>query len=227
LRRQIRGDVVERVGRQAETLRAQWPREKEDAAIVEEEVATHRKEAAPLTLKASDPIRAKLPETSADAPSLGEKGRPGADDQNSGGQSPREAQARLPGVRSSNVTQFASNEDANPIAQPAANGSRVLEKLRDLDPGFRDPRCSQCGQTAHLAITNAGIVVSCRKCTNVERVDADTLQYLVDRLAATCFSCTSGKLKSMARSFGNVLKCQNRECGRNNSWQGLSERIRR
>jgi hypothetical protein len=95
-----------------------------------------------------------------------------------------------------------------------------------LDLRFRDPHCAQCGQTAHLAITNEGIVLACKKCTKIERVDADTLQYLVDRLAATCFSCTSGKLKSIARPFGNILKCQNRECGRNNYWQGLSERIR-
>lgn len=108
--------VVERIRRQAETLRAQWQREQEDAAVVKEEATTHRKEATPLTLKTCDPIRAKLPETSADAPPVGKKGRPGADDQNSGGQSPREAQARLPGVRSSNVTRFASNEDRKPIA---------------------------------------------------------------------------------------------------------------
>jgi hypothetical protein len=138
-----------------------------------------------------------------------------------------EAHARLPGVRASNVTQFASNEDRKRIVQPAANGNRVLEELRDLDPRFRDPRCSQCRQTAQIAITNEGIVVSCKNCTKIERVDTDTLQHLVDRLAATCFSCISGKLNSMARSFGNILKCQNRECGRNNSWQGLSERIRR
>ena len=69
--------------------------------------------------------------------------------------------------------------------------------------------------------------VTCKKCTSTERVDTETLQHLVDRLAATCFSCTSGKLKSMARSFGNILQCQNRECGRNNYWQGLGERIRR
>jgi hypothetical protein len=99
------------------------------------------------------------------------------------------------------------NEDRKSMAQAAANGNRVLEELRDLDPRFRDPRCSQCARTAHLAITNEGIVVACRECTKIERVDTDTLQSLVDRLAATCFSCISGELKSMARSFGNILKC--------------------
>lgn len=221
------GGVVERVRRQAETLRAQWQREKEDAAVIEEEATSHRKEAAPPTLKASVPIRVKLPEASTEAPSLGEKGRAGADDHHSPGQSPREVQGRLPGVRPSNVRQVASSEDRRPIAQPAGNDNRVLEELRALDPRFRDPRCSQCGQTAHLAITNEGIVVTCKKCPKIARVDTDTLQHLVDRLATTCFRCRIGKLKSMARSFGNILKCQNGECGANNSWQGLSERLRR
>lgn len=221
------GGVVERVRRQAETLRAQWQREKEDAAVVEEEATTYRREAAPPTVKASDPMRAKLPEASTDAPSLGEKGRTGADEQNPRGPSLSEVQGRLPGVRSSNVTESGSNGDRKPIARAAANGNGVLEALRDLEPRFRDPRCSQCGQTAHLAITNEGIVVLCQKCTKIERVDTNTLQHLVDRLAVTCFSCTSGKLKSMARPFGNILKCQNPACGSNNSWGGLSERIRR
>ena len=221
------GGVVERVRRQAETLRAQWQTEKEDAAVIEDEATTDRRETAAATLKASDPIGPELPKASADAPSLAEKCPAGVDEQNPTGPSRQEVQSGRPGIRSSKVTQSASNGDRKPVAQAAANGNGVLEELRDLDPRFRGPRCSQCGQTADLAITNEGIVVSCMKCTKIERVDTNTLQHLADRLAATCFSCTSSKLKSITRSFGNILICQNPECGRNNYWRGLSERIRR
>jgi hypothetical protein len=127
-------------------------------------------------------------------------------------------------VPSSNVTHFTPNVDRKPIAQ-AAKRNILVEELRNLDPRFRDPRCSKCGETAHLVITTEGVVVTCKKCAKIERVDTDTLQHLVDRLAATCFSCTNGKLKSTARPFGNILICQN--CSSNNTWQGLSERIRR
>jgi very-short-patch-repair endonuclease len=217
--------VVERIRRQAESLRAQWQREKEDAAVAEEDSTTHRKAGTPIP-KASNATRAKLPGTSKSPPSLQEKGRASADDQESGGHSSREVQDRLPGLGSSNVTESAANEDRKPIVQlPLAHSNRVLDTLRDLDPRFRDVRCSHCDHTAHLAITNEGIVVTCKECKKSERVDADTLQRLADRLAATCFSCGSGKLKSEARPFGNILKCQNPGCP-NNTWQGVSDRIR-
>jgi very-short-patch-repair endonuclease len=221
------GGVVERVRRQAETLRAQWEREKKDAAGTEEEAPADPMETARPTIKASDPLRLKLSGTSTEAPSPDDNGRAGADEQDPSGSSRLEVQGRLPGIRASNDTQSAPNRDRKPIVQSAPTDNGLLEELRDLDSRFRDPRCSQCGQTSQLAITNEGIVVSCKKCTKNERVDTDTLQHLVDRLAATCFSCASGKLSSIARPFGNILKCQNPECGSNNSWRGLSERIRR
>ena len=101
----------------------------------------------------------------------------------------------------------------------------VLGELPSLEAKFRDPRCSHCGQAAHVSITKEGIVSTCKRCTRIARVDTSTLQHIVDRLAGTCFSCKTGKLKSMARPFGNILKCQNPGCGRNNSWQDINERI--
>jgi hypothetical protein len=217
-------------------LRAQWQQEKEDA-VVEDEATMPRKDAVTPTPKSSNATRAKLPGQATDSPSVAEKGGASADDPKSGNQLPREAQDRLqllreaqdrlPGVRSSNVTQFALREARKPIAGAAASSNRVLEELRDLEPRFRDQPCPQCDRTEHLAITNEGIVVACKECKQSRRVDTDTLQRLADRLAATCFSCTSGKLKSIARSYGNILICQNPGCTRNNYWQRLSERIRR
>jgi very-short-patch-repair endonuclease len=174
------GGVVERVRRQAEALRAQWQREKEDTAGADEEATTYRND------RTND--RPAKPH-------------------------------RVP-------TNDSRTERAADDAQPATNSNRVLEELRGLDPRFRDQPCSQCGHTEHLAITNEGIVVACKQCKQSRRVDADTLQRLADRLAATCFECTTGKLKSVARPYGNILICQNPDCGRNNYWQGLSERVR-
>jgi very-short-patch-repair endonuclease len=114
-----------------------------------------------------------------------------------------------------------------PMLRPVGKGAavnRVLQELIKLEPRFRHQPCSKCGQTEQLAISNEGVVVLCKKCRRSSRVEADTLQRLVDSLAATCFSCnTSGALKSVARSFGNILICQN--CHTNNSWQGLGGRI--
>jgi len=103
--------------------------------------------------------------------------------------------------------------------------NRVLEELRILDKRYQDPRCSQCGHTAHLAITNEGVVITCKECKKVERVETETLQRLAERLSAVCYSCKGGPLKSVVGPFGNYLRCRN--CGANNSWQVVSERIRK
>lgn len=108
--------------------------------------------------------------------------------------------------------------------QSPPNSNRVLKELRDLDSRFRDPSCSGCGHAADLAITSEGIVVVCKDCKMSRRVETDALQHLADRLSAVCFSCKSGRLKSVARPFGNILRCQNPGCP-NNTWQGISERI--
>ena len=106
-------------------------------------------------------------------------------------------------------------------------GNPVIEELRALDQRFKNPRCSQCGGRANLAINNEGLVILCAKsgCMKSERVDAETLQRLVDHLSVSCFSCTEGSLKSVERKFGNILICQNPRCGRSNSWKGISDRL--
>ncbi len=109
--------------------------------------------------------------------------------------------------------------------QSRTRENRVLEELRVLDKRFEVPRCSQCGHTARLAITNEGVVITCAECKKIERVDRESLQRLAERLSATCYSCDSGALRSAFGQLGNYLKCQN--CGANNSWQGLNERIRK
>lgn len=216
------GGLVERVRRQAETLREQWQREKEDASIGKELAMGDRKNAATLVLKPSNPTRSELPGTSTVPPSVAEKGQASVADQESRTPSPPAAQDRLPGLGASEASQFALNEAPKPIAQPAPN-NRVLEQLRSLDPRLRDPR-SQCGHAAHLAITNEGIVVVCKECKKSRRVDTDTLQRLAEGLSVTCFSCKRGGLESVARPFANVLKCRSPGCP-NNSWSGVSERI--
>jgi len=112
-----------------------------------------------------------------------------------------------------------------PIRKP---GIQVIEALKDLDERFQNPRCLQCDGNAQLDITNEGIVISCSICKKAQRVDSKTLQRLADHLAATCFWCKKQRtLKSVERSYGNILSCQNPICGRNNTWQGISERIGR
>ena len=214
------GGVVERIRRQAETLRAQWQREKEDAAVVEDETATCRKDAGIPRPKASNGGRADFGRVPNDS-----RTERAADDQ-AEQQSPRQGQERVPGVGSSNVPRFVSREARTPTAQPPTNSNRVLDELQDLDPRFRDRPCVQCGHAEYLAITTEGIVTACNQCKQSRRVDTGTLQRLADRLDARCFSCAGGRLKSTARSYGNILICQNPGCGRNNSWQGLHDRIR-
>ncbi|MBI3781928.1 MAG: DUF559 domain-containing protein [Deltaproteobacteria bacterium] len=193
------GEVVERIKRQAEALRAQWQQQKEDAAFVGEETASRRE----------DVIRGNTEIFGTHSGSPKSSARSGINE--AGGQTREESPRQV---------QF-----KNVIAQRAASGNRILEELTILDATFRDRTCAQCGHAQHLAITNEGVVLTCKECKKTQRVDADILQHLADRLMATCFSCSSGKLKSTARPFGNILMCQNPGCGRNNYWQGLSERI--
>ncbi len=125
----------------------------------------------------------------------------------------------------SSATQPARNQGRSPAVRAETGGNRVLEELRGLDERFRNPRCSQCGRAAHLAIMNEGVVITCKECKKVERADTETLQRLAERLSAVCYSCKGGPLKSAVGPFGNYLKCRN--CGANNSWQVVSERIRK
>jgi very-short-patch-repair endonuclease len=113
------------------------------------------------------------------------------------------------------------------IAQPVQKQNRLLDELAKVDSSVGDRSCGQCGRILLLAITTEGVVLTCTECKKAQRVDADILQRLADRLMASCFSCTSGKLKSTAKPYGNILLCQNPDCGRNNSWQGISDRISR
>ena len=100
-----------------------------------------------------------------------------------------------------------------------AGNNRVLEELQ-----LMDPRCPDCGRTAHPAITNEGVVVLCKGCSKSERVEKEFLQGLVERLSPVCFSCKGRTLRSSVGKYGNYLKCQN--CGSNNSWQEISKRTR-
>jgi transcription elongation GreA/GreB family factor/very-short-patch-repair endonuclease len=104
-------------------------------------------------------------------------------------------------------------------------GNRVIEELRALDERFGNPRCSQCSGHARVAIYTEGPVVVCADpgCKKVERVDVKTLQRLSERLAVSCYQCEGINLELLTGRFGNYLKC--RDCGANNSWQGISQRI--
>jgi len=123
------------------------------------------------------------------------------------------------------TTQPASDRGRPPASRAGTGANRVLEQLRALDERLRNPRCSQCSRAAHLAITNEGVVITCKECKKVERVATETLQRLAERLSAVCYSCKGGPLKSAAGPFGNYLRCQN--CGASNSWQGVGERVRK
>jgi len=122
-------------------------------------------------------------------------------------------------------TQPVSDRGRPPASRAGTGANRVLEQLRALDERLRNPRCPQCSRVAHLAITNEGVVITCKECKKVERVATETLQRLAERLSAVCYSCKGGPLKSAAGPFGNYLRCRN--CGANNSWQVVSERIRK
>jgi very-short-patch-repair endonuclease len=112
---------------------------------------------------------------------------------------------------------------ADQVARQPGRRDRVLSELRAMDPALREARCPQCAASAHLAINGEGIVVACTRCKTTARVNVNTLQRLAERLSVVCFSCKCGSLQSVARSFGNVLRCPNAACP-NNTWQGIAER---
>ena len=124
--------------------------------------------------------------------------------------------------------QRATNQTQRSVETSRTPGNRVIDALRTLDHRFENPQCPQCGGRANLAINNEGLVIICAigGCKKSERVDVETLQHLIDHLSVRCFSCTPpGRLKSVERNFGNLLICENPHCGRNNTWQGISDRI--
>lgn len=123
------------------------------------------------------------------------------------------------------ITRPANRYDGQSRDRGETEANRALDELRSLGEQYRNPTCSQCRRTARLAITNEGVVLTCKECGNVERVRTEALQELADRLLVTCYSCNSGPLKSISGRFGNYLKCQ--KCGTNNSWQGVSDRLRK
>lgn len=122
---------------------------------------------------------------------------------------------------------LSSNPTPRLVETRQTPGVGVIDTLRALNHRFENPQCSACGGKANLVINNEGLVVLCNSggCRKSERVDADTLQSLADQLSVRCFSCKQGSLKSVTRTFGNILICQNPICGHNNSWKGISDRI--
>jgi len=106
-------------------------------------------------------------------------------------------------------------------------GIRVIEELRALNQRFKNPQCSGCGGKANLAVNNEGLVIICANvgCKKNERIDTETLKRLADHLSVLCYSCKQGSLKSIERTFGNILKCQNPLCGANNTWKAISDRL--
>jgi len=120
-----------------------------------------------------------------------------------------------------------SNQTRRSVQAGRTPGIRVIEELRALNQRFENPQCSGCGGKATLAINNEGLVIICANggCKKIKRVDAETLQRLADYLSILCYSCKQGSLKSIERIYGNILRCQNLQCGANNTWQGISDRI--
>jgi transcription elongation GreA/GreB family factor/very-short-patch-repair endonuclease len=118
-----------------------------------------------------------------------------------------------------------SNQNRRSVEPGRRSGNRIIEELGTLDERFGNPRCSQCTGRARVNIYTQGPVVVCADsgCKKVERVDVQTLQRLAERLPATCRNCNGTNLTSLQGPIGNYLKC--RDCGANNSWQGVSERI--
>jgi hypothetical protein len=122
---------------------------------------------------------------------------------------------------------FSTEDEANSEIEemPAARRNKVLEELQNLEPQLGNTPCPQCSRTTQLVITHEGIVLMCRNCSQSQRVDVDLLQRLADTLGALCFSCATGKLKSEAMEYANLLKCLNPDCGSTNSWRGVSDRL--
>ena len=120
------------------------------------------------------------------------------------------------------------NQTQRSVETGQTPGIRVIAELRALDQRFENPQCSQCGGRANLVINSEGVVVTCTNggCKKTGRVDTETLQRLADHLSPPCHSCKKqGLLKSVERSYGNILKCQNPLCDTNNTWQGISDRL--
>jgi hypothetical protein len=116
-------------------------------------------------------------------------------------------------------------ESTESFGVPAPRRNNVLEELQALEPQLQNSLCPQCGHIAQLSITHEGIVLRCRECGQAQRIDTELLQRLVDALGIACFSCAAGKLKSEAMEYANILKCMNPDCGSNNSWRGVSDRL--
>jgi len=107
---------------------------------------------------------------------------------------------------------------------PQTVGDRVIEELQAINERFANPRCSQYGGPARVAIYTEGPVIVCADqiCNKKERVDVQTLQRLAARVRASCYHCKGTNLESISGNFGNFLKCH--DCGSNNSWQGVRDR---
>jgi very-short-patch-repair endonuclease len=103
--------------------------------------------------------------------------------------------------------------------------NRVVDELYKMYPQFQNPTCPGCTRVARLEIADEGIVVFCTACKERNRVDVDTLQHLAEQISARCFSCDTNRLKSTAKAYGNVLMCQNPECGMKNTWRGINDRF--
>jgi len=116
-------------------------------------------------------------------------------------------------------------ESSESVEAPVVRRNKVLEELQTLEPQFQNSLCPECGRTKQLIITHEGIVLMCRQCGQSQRIDAGLLQRLIDALGIACFSCAVGKLKSEAMEYANILKCLNPDCGSNNSWRGVSDRL--
>jgi hypothetical protein len=116
-------------------------------------------------------------------------------------------------------------ESTESFEAPAPRQNKVFEELQALEPQLQNSLCPQCGRTAQLSITHEGIVLRCRECGDAQRIDSQLLQRLIDSLDIVCFSCISGKLKSEAMDYANILKCLNPNCGSTNSWRGVSDRL--
>jgi hypothetical protein len=103
----------------------------------------------------------------------------------------------------------------------------VIRELLALNGRYENLQCSSCNGKAHIAINTEGVVIVCANggCKKSKRVDAETLQRLADRLAVLCYSCKASSLKSIERTFANILKCPNPDCAANNTWQGISDKI--
>ncbi len=129
--------------------------------------------------------------------------------------------------RAPETSRTASSRSRRQPEQGGTAGNPILEELQALDARFENPRCSQCDSAAHFAINDEGPVVACAngECKKVERADVQTLQRLAERLGVTCYQCKLTNLESKSGKFSNYLKCRND--GANNSWQAVSDRLRR